>query len=267
MAGHGIWMPFYWGDYFGKTSGLSCEEHGAYLLLLGAYWQRGRSLPDDDRYLATATRNSLKKWKIIRPKIIEYFSQKDGELVHDRIEKELLRSSERITSARANGRAGGVAKAKLVTVTVTSTEEVKETPSLRSVVPAKRKTKRALPDIFPLETDREWARIHWLKYGRVDLCNDMGNQEVLFRDHHSSKLTFSADWSASWRTWAQNAIKFTNGGHSGRAQPRKSAHQKFAEGAYLAATEDEPGMENGSFSQPDAPLYPLLEAGFRAKPD
>lgn len=35
------WYPFYPGDYAADTSGLSCEEHGCYFLLLNASWTQG----------------------------------------------------------------------------------------------------------------------------------------------------------------------------------------------------------------------------------
>lgn len=98
----GQWMPIYWSDYFGKTSGLTTEEHGAYLLLIAAYWQRSKPLPDDDKYLAAATRLSQKRWRIMRPKILEYFSLEDGVWKHERVEKELLKSCARIAAASAN---------------------------------------------------------------------------------------------------------------------------------------------------------------------
>ena len=124
----GSWMPLYWGDYFGDTMHLTTEEHGAYLLLLGTYWRRARGLPDDDKWLASVTKMTTKKRKIVRPNIIEFFDISDGLLIHKRVEKEILKSSGRLHSARAAGRAGGLAKSKLTTTTVT---EKKENPSVK----------------------------------------------------------------------------------------------------------------------------------------
>jgi uncharacterized protein YdaU (DUF1376 family) len=124
------WMPLYWGDYFKDTLHLTLEQHGAYLLLIGAYWQRGRALPDDDSFFAAVTKSSTKKWKMVRPKVEGFFQISEGHWRHERIEKELLRSSERQKSAIANGRAGGLAKSKLPTTTLTTTIESKKKDSV-----------------------------------------------------------------------------------------------------------------------------------------
>lgn len=111
------------------------------------------------------------------------------------------------------------------------------TPSLRSGVDTpkeKRKFRRSLPDNFPLEEDRKWAEEYWLKRGRADLCTLMGEEIEKFRDHHKGKLTASADWPGSWRTWTRNAIKFSNGAHNGRPEPKRTAHDKFLAGGLQA---------------------------------
>jgi hypothetical protein len=104
----------------------------------------------------------------------------------------------------------------------TQVETETETPSLRSGAPKKRKSRRSLPENFPEASDLAWAKDYWLKRGRADLCTLIGEEIEKFRDHHAGKLTASADWPASWRTWARNAIKFNNGGHNGRANGQKS---------------------------------------------
>lgn len=115
----GHWMPLYWSDYFGKTTHLTTEEHGAYFLLIGAYWQRGKPLPDDDQYLSTAARLSRKRWRFMRPKISEFFAVLDGVWRHERVEKEILKSCARINSASANAYARWDAKPMLPTTTTT----------------------------------------------------------------------------------------------------------------------------------------------------
>lgn len=114
--------------------------------------------------------------------------------------------------------------------------EQKEDTSLRSV-PAKRKMRHGLPDGFPTEADLDWSRDYWLGKGRSDLCGFVSEEVEKFRDHHSGKLTASADWPGSWRTWARNAMKFGNGGRNNGKQP--TPHEKFAIGAFAAAAGDE----------------------------
>lgn len=137
----------YWSDYFGDTMHLTTEQHGAYLLLLGAYWLRGGPLPADDAYLKQVTRAG-KRWGHIKPVVLAFFDleelsdvdfgSSDNRLTvptekthnrfqirHKRLEKEILKSSERLKSARASGRAGGLAKSYLATATATATQKRK----------------------------------------------------------------------------------------------------------------------------------------------
>lgn len=93
---------------------------------------------------------------------------------------------------------------------------------------SKKSTRASMPIGFPAQKDLEWSEAYWLKHGRSDLCQTAKEEIEKFRDHHNGKLTASADWPGSWRTWARNAIKFNNGGHNGRKQ---SAHEKFFDGA------------------------------------
>lgn len=109
MSETGAWMPLYWGDYLSDTTHLTTEEHGAYFLLIGSYWRRGRALPDDDDFLAATTKSTKFVWRKLRNKLSPFFEISNGIWTHKRIEKEILRCSGRLKSARANGRAGGLA--------------------------------------------------------------------------------------------------------------------------------------------------------------
>jgi uncharacterized protein YdaU (DUF1376 family) len=119
MAETGVWMPMYWGDYLADTMHLSTFQHGCYLLLIAAYWRRGGPLPDDMEYLSRVCRTSCDKLARYGNPILAMFTRKDGLLIHKRIENEILRSSKRLASARASGKAGGLAKSYLSTTTTT----------------------------------------------------------------------------------------------------------------------------------------------------
>ena len=136
----GPWMPMYWGDYLADTTHLTTFQHGIYILLIAAYWRRGKGLPDDDKYLRSLTKTQTAPRLAVREILSGLFYLHDGLWKHKRLEYEILRSSERLQSARANGRAGGLAKSKLVTPTPTITEESKaplSPPNGGAVIPMK----------------------------------------------------------------------------------------------------------------------------------
>ncbi|WP_421782646.1 YdaU family protein [Kiloniella litopenaei] len=84
------WMPMWWADYLADTRHLSTEEHGAYMLLIGAYWMAGAPLVDDDKRLARITGLSLRKWKSIRPVLEEFFTIEQKKWISKRINDELF---------------------------------------------------------------------------------------------------------------------------------------------------------------------------------
>ena len=83
------WMPLYVRDYLADTGELSTLEHGAYLLLIMNYWQKG-GLPTEDVKLASITRLSMRQWLKIKPTIGKLFSSR---WEHKRIDAELARAA------------------------------------------------------------------------------------------------------------------------------------------------------------------------------
>ncbi len=212
----GLWMPMYWADYVADTMHLTTEEHGAYLLLIAAYWRRGEALPDDDKFLAQVTRMTPKKWSKTKTVVQPFFELSGGVLIHKRLEKEILKSSSRLKSARAAGKAGGLAKSYLTTTTVTEVEErtaiavpknagqgsdVDDIPDFmkaknRGNGDAKRGT-RLTADWRPTEQDCEYATNHGL---------DPGGIAEQFRDYWiaaTGQKATKRDWAATWRTWCR----------------------------------------------------------------
>ena len=94
MAGkkNDIWLPFYLGDYLKDTMHLSTIEHGAYFLLILAYWNNQGPLEDDDSQLSRIVRASLSDWSAIRSVVAKFFAVSNGVWSHGRIEKEILKA-------------------------------------------------------------------------------------------------------------------------------------------------------------------------------
>jgi len=103
-----LWMPLYVRDYLADTRELSTLEHGAYLLLIMNYWQKG-GLPTEDAKLAKIAGMSLKQWLRIKPTIGKLFSSR---WEHKRIDKELASAAAISLKRRIAGRANAGAFAK-----------------------------------------------------------------------------------------------------------------------------------------------------------
>jgi uncharacterized protein YdaU (DUF1376 family) len=104
-------MQMYWSDYFGDTRHLSCEQHGAYLQLLGSMWLAGGSLPNDARKLAKITGCTASRWAKISGDVLAFFDTADGLLTHKRIGFELEKAREKSIKRAEAGSLGGTAKA------------------------------------------------------------------------------------------------------------------------------------------------------------
>lgn len=91
MAKPDIWMPLYIGDYLADTMHLTTEQHGAYLLLIMAYWKNGGALTSDDRKLMAICRLGADAWSMHKHTLASFFDlNSDPELwIHVRAEKEM----------------------------------------------------------------------------------------------------------------------------------------------------------------------------------
>lgn len=83
------YMQLYVADYLADTAHLTAEEHGAYLLLIMNYWQRGKALNNSNERLATVARVSNDRWTDVKQTLSEYFEIDGDTWVHHRIEADL----------------------------------------------------------------------------------------------------------------------------------------------------------------------------------
>lgn len=101
------YMPFYVAHYLADTAHLDALEHGAYMLLIMNYWQRGKPLPADDERLRRTARVPPEAWPGVRAAIAEFFDVVDGEWRHRRIDAELKKVADRSTRLSAAGKRSG----------------------------------------------------------------------------------------------------------------------------------------------------------------
>lgn len=97
------YMPLYVADYLADAGHLSTLEHGAYLLLIMNYWQRGKALPADEVQLARIARLHLRDWRRVSPVLGCLFAVSASAWTHKRIELELAKVRAKSLKAREAG--------------------------------------------------------------------------------------------------------------------------------------------------------------------
>ena len=101
-------MPLYIGDYLADTAHLTCEQHGAYLLLIMHYWKTGGLPPDESslkRICGLQGQGGENKWRSICLAIAPFFEQPGWR--HKRIEAELQKAEIISTKRKMAGMKGG----------------------------------------------------------------------------------------------------------------------------------------------------------------
>lgn len=106
-------MPMFWDAYLADTTHLSTEEHGAYLLLLGAMWRRNGWVPDDDRDNARILGLTPAKWRRTKDRLSAFLTFQDGQITQKNLLKIWEITQEKIETNRSNGAKGGRPKSSV----------------------------------------------------------------------------------------------------------------------------------------------------------
>ena len=258
------WMPFYIGDYLRDTQHLNAEKHGAYVLLIFAYWASGKPLPDDDEHLATICRMPIKRWLAIKTVIARFFQQEAGEWRHKRVDRELQRSTEITEKRRAAGIASAQQRASKPPTHVEQVYQQTGRPSQSqsqiekddaSASSGARKGNgndrssrgtRLSPDWQPSAEDRDFA-------ATLELDPDAAAAE--FRDYWcavpGSKGT-KLDWSATYRNRCRELATRGKRAAIQRSGPATGIAQGFADALRMGARE--PDEDSRSYQPPPRAL-------------
>lgn len=104
------YMQIYWSDYFGDTKHLTCEQHGAYLQLLGCLWQVGGSMVYCPRKMARMISTTSSRWSKMEATILAFFDVENGLISHKRLMFDYKNAHEKSIKLARSGAQGGVAK-------------------------------------------------------------------------------------------------------------------------------------------------------------
>ncbi len=104
------YFELYPGDYLRDTAELTLAEHGAFLLLLSAYYATERAIPSDNPTLFRLVRAMTIDEQNAVTRVSELFfpiSAVDGLRHNKRADEEIVKARARIDAARFNGGKGG----------------------------------------------------------------------------------------------------------------------------------------------------------------
>lgn len=211
------YFEFYAGDYLRDTGALTLAEHGAFLLLMAAYYATEKPLPSDNPTLFRLVRAMSEDEQNAAIKVAEmYFpvSDVDGLRHNLRADQEIPKARARIEAARENGKRGGrppKPKSNPLGFDPVTQQEPSGVPSMKAphtpcsiskskAIAAKRGTR--LPDDWkPSKDELQWAMTE-----RTDIA--IGAEVERFRDYWIAQpgaKGVKLDWSATWRNWVRNA--------------------------------------------------------------
>src|SRR6185312_13041136 len=101
------YIQLYIADYLADTAHLTTAEHGAYLLLIFNYWQRGHALNNANGRLASVVRMSNEEWEQHEQTLAEFFEVDGDEWRNHRIDDDLAAVEAKSTKASLAGKASG----------------------------------------------------------------------------------------------------------------------------------------------------------------
>lgn len=213
-------MQLYWPDYFGKTRHLSCEQHGAYLQLLGTMWLAGGTLPSDPKNLARIAGLSTSKWIAIASPVLAFFQEHDGRLTQKRVTEDLEKSRDKSKKRAEAGAKGGAAKSNKINddEQANAVALPKHLPEPEPYREKKDSNESSENDLFevqqPIKPPKKFMMpVDWapspenIAYA-VDhgfTPQEITSEGLSFRDYFIDKQERRPGWDRSWQRWVRTA--------------------------------------------------------------
>ena len=213
------YIQLYVADYLADTAHLTAAQHGAYLLLIFNYWQRGHALNNANERLTNVARMSSEEWADTKPVLQEFFEIDGDTWVHPRIERDLEAVRAKSTKASNAGKASAASKLNGRSTDVEQTFNHTDTDTdtdtdILLAAPEGAAMHKKVNKIKKASTRRTALQGEWVieegderdKYAKqVGMTEaDIDIQCDKFENFHRGKGNLMADWDAAWRTWCRN---------------------------------------------------------------
>lgn len=247
------WMPFYIADYLRKTMHLNRDQHGGYMLLIMACWDRGGRLPNDPSQLAGIVRATPSEWKRLAPVLLPFFEVDGDLLIQSRVIAEHEKAARLSEARRESGRQGGRPRKQTESeqkpigfdehkqsetpASVRSSPSPSPSPNGEvseaiassgplSAIAARPESEKPPPNSRGTRLPPDWAP----GFAEIEYAGTKGldHEEITrvaedFRDYWIAKPGADgrkADWPSTWRTWIRSHIDRRRPVASRPGQPR-----------------------------------------------
>ena len=104
------YFKLYCGDYSKKTQHLTLAEHGAYVLMLIAYYATERPLPVVPKLYRLCHATSLYEKRAVDSIVTQFWQVTEAGLINVRADQEIIKDQEFMASQRAKAAAGAAAR-------------------------------------------------------------------------------------------------------------------------------------------------------------
>lgn len=241
------WFPFNAHAYTGDTSHLTCEEHGAYLLLMLAYYRSEKPLPARDRQLAAVCKLSLDAWLEAKLTLAPFFREQDGFWFHDVIEETIKTQNLKMVEANERAKTGA---SKRWAGHIPKSKSKKNADAMPDALPLD--NRQQCPSNADLDLDKEqlslsahtrdeklepeesedhvgspidptWRPMPEWVIEATEIgysAEEVENQRLVFIASKQETGSFSANWDSSWVVWWDRYRSYKQKQASKAAKPR-----------------------------------------------
>ena len=206
------------GAYLADTMHLTTLQHGAYFLLLIAYWRERAALPDDDDQLRSITKLERSEWRATRPVLAKFFKVDAGVWWHKRVEHEIA-----VAEARSKKAAEKASKAAQARWGASPEQSTSNAPSIPQALPKKvleecptpsptsSPSSKKISKASPSHPSPEGFAEFWLAWPKNDRKQDKAKCLEYWQRHELSAIaaTIIADVRAKrgTRKWVEGFIE------------------------------------------------------------